>query len=164
MTKTPVYLGIGSNINAAANIERALKLLGEAAGNLRLSPIYKNPAQGFAGDEFLNLVVSFEYFKKIPDLLLIIDAVEQSCGRRRELETGEGSRTIDLDLLIFGDLQGQHCGLQLPRPDVFNCQFVWQPLLDLFAVKDRLSDFELRIQSVIERGCRCQNLSSMEAV
>ena len=163
-SRTPVYLGIGSNIDSEAHIRKALTLLGDSVEHLKVSPIYKNPAQGFVGDDFLNLVVSFDTSAGIPELLQLTASIEQQCGRERDLETGKGSRTLDLDLLIFGNLQGEHQGVKLPRSDVFNYQFVWQPLLDLFAEKARLSPFEWRIKSEIESVAGCQKMSPMVAI
>ena len=159
-----MYIGIGSNIDAEINIDKALTLLQKTVGAMDVSPVYKNPAQGFMGDDFLNLVVGFEYAGELLDLCRVLDTVEQQCGRQRELETGKGSRTIDLDLLIFGELEGDYQGMKLPRSDVFNRQFVWQPLLDLFDKKDRLSDFEARIKERIPFDHQSVRISTMITV
>lgn len=146
-------MGVGSNIDAAANINKALIRLSELSallGSLEISPVYKNAAQGFVGADFLNLVVGFETYCELSELIGVTDQVERHCGRCRELEIDKGSRSLDLDLLIYGDFNGEYQGRQLPRPDVYSRQFVWQPLLDLLARKQELSDFELTLKADIE--------------
>lgn len=147
---TQVYLGVGSNINPKENVDKALRLFEEAVGTICVSPIYKNPAQGFDGDDFLNLVVSFKYNDNLAKLRKTMDRIEQQCGRQRHLETGKGSRNIDIDLLLFGDLEGEYDGIKLPRSDVFERQFVWQPLLDLFSAKSGMTELESVIKKKIE--------------
>ncbi|HYY16845.1 MAG TPA: 2-amino-4-hydroxy-6-hydroxymethyldihydropteridine diphosphokinase, partial [Gammaproteobacteria bacterium] len=55
-----VYIGIGSNVDPEANIRRGIRLLRRTFGDLIVSPVYESPAVGFAGDNFYNLVVSFD--------------------------------------------------------------------------------------------------------
>ena len=54
-----VYLAIGSNIEAHTHVIRAIQMLRDKFGAIRLSPIFRTPAEGFVGDAFLNLVVQF---------------------------------------------------------------------------------------------------------
>lgn len=164
MSVVQVYLGIGSNIDARQNIKKALKLLVDHMGSLQESPTYQNPADGFDGDDFLNLVVSFKYTSGMPELMERLKNMEQQCGRQRQLEAGKGSRTIDLDLLTFGDLQGIHHDVELPRPDIFERQFVWQPFMDLLLRKDSLSPFEASIKSNIESLARASDSTLMKVV
>jgi len=160
-----VYLGIGSNIEPKQHIEKALSLLETSLGNISVSPIYQNPAEGFEGNDFLNLVVGFEYSGDLSGLLELLGEIEQKCGRQRQMETGKGSRTIDLDLLMFGNLEGEYNGVELPRSDIFNRQFVWRPLLNLFEEKARLNVFEAAIRSKIESGIKTlEPASTMFAV
>ena len=150
MTAVTAYVGIGSNIDADKHINQALALLAARVGACIKSPVYKNPAQGFVGDEFLNLVIGFEFDQPIEDLRGILDDIECRCGRQRQTEKGMGARTMDLDLLLFGSLEGVYAGMRLPRPDIYNRQFVWQPLLDIFNSKDQLNKFERDLQARLQ--------------
>lgn len=164
MTEVQVYLGIGSNIDAPFNVQKALSLLQAELGELQQSPIYQNSAEGFDGEDFLNLVVGFSYAGPLSGLTDKLQQIEQQCGRQRHLETGKGSRTLDLDVLIFGEQEGEVNGMLLPRPDVFSRQFVWQPLLDLLAVKTGLSAFEKKISSVLRQQAASLNPMPMRVV
>ena len=141
-----VYLGIGSNIDPETNIKRALEALGQEFGQVQCSPIYWNKAQGFDGPDFINMVAGFSTSKKFSELDQALKAIEASCGRERSSETCKGSRTLDLDILLFGAFHGELNGYQLPRPEIFDRQFVWQPLLALFEQAATLNDFEREIQ------------------
>lgn len=137
-----VYLAIGSNIEPHSHVIRAVQMLRDKFGSLRISPIYRTAAEGFIGDSFINLVVQFETRLTLTELLAALRELERRGGRRREQESGMGSRTLDLDLLIYGDLQGQHCGITLPRPETFERRFVWQPMAELMMEESPQSDIE----------------------
>ena len=132
MARTRVYIGLGSNIDSEQMIARAVRSLEERFELVRVAPIYSNSAIGFEGDDFLNTVVRFETSIQLSALREIFYQIEAGCGRNRASEEGKGARTMDIDLLLYGELEGSIDGYQLPRPDVFNRCFVWQPLLDLW--------------------------------
>lgn len=137
-----VYLAVGSNIEAHTHVIRAVQLLRDKFGDIRLSPIFRTPAEGFVGDAFLNLVVQFSTRLTLTELLAVLREFERRGGRRRENETATGSRTLDLDLLIYGDLSGEHSGVLLPRPETFERRFVWQPLAELMMEESPTNDVE----------------------
>lgn len=126
-----VYLAIGSNIEPHVHVIRAVQMLRNKFGRVRLSPIFRTPAEGFSGDSFINLVVQFDTRFTLTELVAVLREIERRGGRRREDEVGMGSRTLDLDLLTYGDLFGVHSGVELPRPEIFERRFVWQPLAEL---------------------------------
>lgn len=125
---TTAYVGIGSNIDPAANVRDAVHLLRSEFPGLRESRVYRSPAYGFDGDEFLNLVVGFETGLDADAVEDRLAAIEYSGGRVR---TGIrfGPRTLDLDLLIFG--QAVNALQRLPRMDVLAYPFVLLPLAEL---------------------------------
>ncbi|MEQ8954699.1 MAG: 2-amino-4-hydroxy-6-hydroxymethyldihydropteridine diphosphokinase [Gammaproteobacteria bacterium] len=155
-----VYLGIGSNIDPETSIRRALEALGQEFGQVQCSPIYWNRAQGFDGPDFINLVVGFSTSKVFADLDEILKRIEASCGRDRSSETCKGSRTLDLDILLFGSFQGELNGCHLPRPEIFDRQFVWQPLLALFDQAATLNEFESSIQQQLRALSNSINLNN----
>jgi 2-amino-4-hydroxy-6-hydroxymethyldihydropteridine diphosphokinase len=141
-----VYLGVGSNIEPEANIRRGLKALGQAFGEVQCSPLYQTPAWGFDGPDFINLAVGFDATASFAELNQILKRIEQDCGRDRAAETGKGSRTLDLDILLFGTVEGEIQGCQLPRPEIFERQFVWQPLLELLNISTDLGQTQQQVR------------------
>ena len=122
-----VALGIGSNINAVANISRAVKSLKLHFGNLELSPVYQSEAVGFDGDDFLNLVALVNVEDDIGRLSRILKKLEDQQGRDRTAEKFSG-RTLDIDVLIYDELQGIYSGITLPRPEITENAYVLLPL------------------------------------
>jgi len=142
-----VYLAIGSNIEAHTHVIRAIQMLRDKFGTIRLSPIFRTPAEGFVGDAFLNLVVQFSTRLTLTELLAALRALERRGGRRREHETTLGPRTLDLDLLIYGDLSGEHSGVVLPRTETFERRFVWQPLAEMMMEESPKNDVEENVRT-----------------
>lgn len=123
-----VFVSAGSNIEARANLEAACAALKERCGALELSPVYESPAEGFDGPPFLNLVVSFRTEEPPGDVLDALAELENRAGRDRS--RGKfSSRTLDLDLLLYGDRVD--ATLKLPHPDIERYAFVLRPLADL---------------------------------
>jgi 2-amino-4-hydroxy-6-hydroxymethyldihydropteridine diphosphokinase len=124
------YVAAGSNVRPRASLARALALLGQEFPGLRASRAYSNAAVGFAGDDFINLVVAFPADIPTADLLARLKAIELACGR----EPGGpkwGPRTLDLDLLLHGDQVGRVAGKTLPHPDLMTRAWVLGPLAEL---------------------------------
>jgi len=126
-----VYVGIGSNIDRQRWVRRGLDALALHFGILHLSPVYESAAVGFAGDSFYNLVAGFDTELPLAELAEILQHIEKDCGRRRNHATRFSSRTLDLDILCYGDLCGRIEGLQLPRPEILQHDFVLRPLAEL---------------------------------
>jgi len=124
-----VYVGIGSNIEPRNRIPQALRLLEARFGGLRVSQTYECPAVGFDGDAFFNLVAGFETTESALDVVHGLREIEQQCGRNRS-ETMR-SRTLDLDLLLYGDLVSDDADVRVPRSDILRYAFVLKPLAEL---------------------------------
>ncbi|MGH8130731.1 MAG: 2-amino-4-hydroxy-6-hydroxymethyldihydropteridine diphosphokinase [Steroidobacteraceae bacterium] len=127
---TEVYVAAGSNIRPRASLGRALGMLSRDFPGLRASRAFANAAVGFEGDDFVNLVVVFPTSLPLADLLERLKAVERECGR----EPGApkwGPRTLDLDLLLYGDMVGDFHGARLPHPDLATRAWVLGPLAEL---------------------------------
>jgi 2-amino-4-hydroxy-6-hydroxymethyldihydropteridine diphosphokinase len=124
-----VFVGIGSNVDPEANVRRALALMEERFDGLQRSGAYRNPAVGFSGDAFINLVVTFRTDAAVTEVALALAEVENACGRDRA-GTKFGPRALDLDLLMYGDLV---CGdgPVLPREEILERAFVLGPLAEL---------------------------------
>ncbi len=127
---TEVLLGVGSNIDRERYITLGLDALADLLGELRLSPVYDSVAIGFEGQPFLNLVVQAYTELPLRDLATRLRAIEKAHGRP-ENATRFSSRHLDIDILTFGELSGDHQGVVLPRPEILENAFVLRPLADL---------------------------------
>lgn len=124
------WVAAGSNVRPRENLRRALATLGAEFPGLQASRAFSNAAVGFPGDNFVNLVMRFPADLPLPDLLERLKAVERECGR----EPGApkwGPRTLDLDLLLYGDQLGRFPGAMLPHPDLTTRAWVLGPLAEL---------------------------------
>ncbi|MGD9387818.1 MAG: 2-amino-4-hydroxy-6-hydroxymethyldihydropteridine diphosphokinase [Gammaproteobacteria bacterium] len=125
-----VFIGAGSNIEPRQHLGAALRALAERYGVLRLSPVYRNEAVGFEGEDFLNLVIAFETEAPVGEVAGALAAIEAANGRRRG-EEKFAPRSLDLDLLLYGDAAGVIDGVELPRDEITRYAFVLKPLADL---------------------------------
>ena len=96
-------------------------------GDIELSPVYRNRAIGFDGEDFFNLVVRLETPLTTQDVMLQIGEIHDLSGRERGGKRLV-SRAIDIDLLLFDDLVVDDPPLRLPREDVLKYSFVLLPL------------------------------------
>ncbi len=127
---TRAWISLGSNIEPEANLRAALELLEERFGPLVISPVYRSAAEGFEGDDFLNLVVGIETGEPLREVRRALRAIEAARGRARGSEKFS-SRTLDLDLLTWGDRVDP--ALNLPRDEILEYAFVLRPLADVAA-------------------------------
>jgi 2-amino-4-hydroxy-6-hydroxymethyldihydropteridine diphosphokinase len=126
------YVGLGSNLGDRA----AYLLLGLSALSrlpkthlLRLSPVYETDPVGPPQPPYLNMVAELETELSPKGLLAEMLGVEKALGRERRERWGP--RTLDLDLLLYGDLVLEEAGLSVPHPRLHERAFVLVPLLDL---------------------------------
>ena len=124
------YVGIGSNIRPEHHVPRALVLLRAEFGDVQTSSVYECPSVGFDGEAFHNLVVSFETDLGVGALVERLRGIEYACGRLRGA-TVSPSRTLDLDLLLYGQGMSGSDGIELPRDDVLSYAFVLAPLAEI---------------------------------
>ena len=125
---TRVFAGIGSNVEPERNLQLAVRELAARYGLLRLSPVYRNPAVGFDGPDFLNLVAGFETDETPLQLVSEFERIHDLAGRVRDSEAFS-SRPLDIDLLLYGERVATEP--PLPRADVLDYAFVLKPLSDL---------------------------------
>lgn len=125
-----VYLGLGSNVDAEKNLRLAAGELRRRFGDVRLSRTYRNAAVGFEGDDFLNLVAAFDTAEPPLAIQQQIDEIHDLAGRQRAGDKFS-PRTLDVDLLLYGNEIIDEPPLHLPRPDVLEYVFVLGPLAEL---------------------------------
>ena len=93
------FLSLGSNINAEANIIFAIEQLNKILANTKFSSIHKTKAEGFEGDDFLNLVVAGESDLNFEDLNEKLKDIENESGRKRDVPKFS-ARTLDIDIVL----------------------------------------------------------------
>jgi 2-amino-4-hydroxy-6-hydroxymethyldihydropteridine diphosphokinase len=123
-------LSIGSNIDAARNIRAAVKRLRAEFGELILSRVYESEAVGFDGENFLNLAALADCDLGLAEVLGSLKRIENQLGRDRGQPQFSG-RTMDVDILFYGEASGEECGLTLPRGEITDNAFVLLPLSEL---------------------------------
>jgi len=127
---THVFLGLGSNLNREKNICSGLIALKNKFGNLTCSRVYESESVGFRGSHFYNLVVSMQTELSLLDLSEAIKKIEDDHGRVR---TGPKyrPRTLDIDILTYGDFVGVEAGIEIPRAEITKNAFVLLPLSEI---------------------------------
>lgn len=127
---TRVYLGIGSNIEREKNIRGCICALRERFDNLDISPVYECSPVGFDGENFFNLVVGLDTDQSLEQLTASLKEIEFAFGRTRSQDKFL-PRTLDIDLLLFGDNVRHDENFDLPRADILDYAFVLQPLAEI---------------------------------
>ena len=123
-----VFVGVGSNVDPEGNFRKAVSELDHRFGEVLRSAVLRTEAVGFDGDAFLNMVVSWQTDMALESLMQVLGEVEVLCGRNRN-DKRFGPRTMDLDLLLYGD--EIHDSPPLPRPEIMEYGFVLGPLAEL---------------------------------
>ena len=124
------YLSLGSNIAPEDNLRKAVAALRERFGAVVVSPVYRTPAVGFDGPDFLNAVAVIESDIHPFALNDWLHALEIAQGRDRR-DASYSNRPLDIDIIYFGDLVLEGPGdFQLPRPELHHA-FVLKPLADV---------------------------------
>ena len=123
---TRIYLGVGTNTNRDHYLRRGLDALEQLLGPLTLSPVFESDAVGILGTRFYNMAVAADCALGLAELNVALKAIEAACGRREQRVPGR--ITLDIDILLYGDLDGCHEGIQLPRPEIYRNAFVLWPL------------------------------------
>ncbi len=128
---TIAYIGIGSNVgDRKANCLKAIELLAEAGRIVSVSSLYCTEPVGYKEQEdFINAVVSLETHLSARELLDACHAIEDRLGRTRTLRWGP--RTIDLDILLYGDLMMSQPDVVIPHPLMAARKFVLAPLAEI---------------------------------
>jgi len=124
------YLSLGSNIEPERHLRAALAELRARFGRVIVSPVYRSAAVGFDGPDFLNLAAAIDTDLDPVALDAWLHALEDRHGRRRD-GPRYGSRTLDVDIVLFGDRVVEGPGhLKIPRSELEEA-FVLLPLFDI---------------------------------
>lgn len=125
-----VYVSIGSNQDRTRYIRASLDAMTERFDSLQLSSVYESEAVGFDGDNFYNLVAGFSTDLPVGELSRVLKGIEDDNGRCRKGPKFSG-RTLDIDILTYDTLIGDHDGVQLPRDEILKNAFVLRPLAEI---------------------------------
>jgi len=129
---TRAYLSLGSNIEPKKHLRAALAELRTRFGAIVESPAYQFGAVGFDGPDFINLAVGLDADLEPIALNDWLHMLEDRHGRKRDAPRFS-SRTLDVDIVLFGDRIVHGAGnLAIPRAELAHA-FVLQPLADIAA-------------------------------
>jgi 2-amino-4-hydroxy-6-hydroxymethyldihydropteridine diphosphokinase len=130
---TIAYIGLGSNRgDRKTNCRKALELLAESGRVTKVSSFYRTEPVGFKDQEdFINAVAEVETDLSPQELLAACNRIEAELGRTREVRWGP--RTIDLDILLYGDrtVHDHDPDLTIPHPLLADRRFVLVPLCEI---------------------------------
>ena len=116
-------MSLGSNINPEKNLQYACKELKKTFGNIQISSVYRNKPIGFNGSDFLNMVVKVKSIFNPNEMLDYLRGIEAATGR--DIGTGAfNSRTLDIDMILYGDLIHPERPFEIPRKDIELYSFV----------------------------------------
>ena len=127
---TRVLVAAGSNVEPLLHLRRALDALVRHYLGLRRSAAYRNRAVGFEGEDFVNLVIGFDTDDDLRAVIDQLHAAEALCGRARHAPKW-APRSMDLDILLYGDRVCDGPGLVLPRPDLVRKAYMLGPAAEL---------------------------------
>lgn len=128
--EVPVYVAAGSNVEATRHLAFALRELEREFGALSVSSAYRNVAVGFEGADFVNLVVGFRTHLGIEQVIERLRHIERRCGRPADAAKW-APRTMDLDILLYGDRVCAAPSYRIPRPDLLRRAYMLGPLAEI---------------------------------
>lgn len=132
--KVPAYVGIGANLGDPAQTVRRAILALQALTDTQLlanSSLYTTEPVDAGGDDFINAVARIDTGLTAEKLLSELQKIEQAFGRERPFRNAP--RTLDLDLLLYGQAKIHNSRLEVPHPRMTDRAFVLMPLLELDA-------------------------------
>lgn len=121
------WISVGSNLDRENSVRGGVQDLQQRFGELAISPIYESQAIGCDGPPFLNLVVGIRTPLAVSAINALLRAIEDAHGRVRGGDKF-APRTLDLDLLTYGEMVGTIDGYRLPRGELLDYAFVLAPL------------------------------------
>lgn len=130
--ETSAFVALGANLGeAVATVRRALQALGRVPGLRlqRVSSLYRTAPHEAQGPDFINAVAECATTLSAPDLLRALQDIEDAFGRERPYPNAP--RTLDLDLLFYGEGRIQSARLTVPHPRWRERAFVLLPLVEI---------------------------------
>lgn len=125
MSLTRIYLGLGSNVERETHLQAGLDALAGFLLGMQCSPVFESQPVGIKSGPFFNLVVSAKTDLPLVELSRRLKLIEADNGRYAQDRKG---LPLDIDVLFYGDLEGNFDGLILPRAEILKNAFVLWPL------------------------------------
>ncbi|MCA9043719.1 MAG: 2-amino-4-hydroxy-6-hydroxymethyldihydropteridine diphosphokinase [Planctomycetaceae bacterium] len=130
----PAFIALGSNIAPEENLPRAVELLSEQFGPLACSSVWQSAPVGDTNQpDFCNAAVLVETTLSPLEIRTQLRSVEDQLGRVRDPNNVNAARTIDLDLVLLGDVIFDEPPVLLPDPDIPHRPFLIIPLAEIGA-------------------------------
>ena len=130
-----VYLGLGTNLgDKQKNLNDAIRMLGNQVGEVeKVSSVIETEPEGFKSDNmFLNAVVKVRTTLSPFEILDVTQDVEKSLGRKEKSSNGiYHDRVIDIDILLYDDINISTQRLVIPHPRMTQREFVMAPLTEI---------------------------------
>ena len=162
-SEVTAYVALGANLgDAAAALRRAMTALGELP-DTRLGPcsgLYRSAPLDATGPDFINAVVTLYTRLTAPDLLRALQQLEQAAGRARPYR--HAPRTLDLDLLTYGDARIDSPQLSLPHPRLLQRAFVLRPLAEIAPERVSAAALAAVAHQHVEPLDKAENLNETE--
>ena len=130
-----IYVSLGSNIDPHKYLAFGLRAIEPLLHHCEISPVYESPAVGMSGPNFLNAVIGGETDVSHYQVVQMLKQIEHDSGRNRT-ENKFVNRTLDLDLLLYGNLvcepsKNDSNPITLPHPEIIDQAYVLKPLADI---------------------------------
>jgi 2-amino-4-hydroxy-6-hydroxymethyldihydropteridine diphosphokinase len=145
-TSVEAYIALGANLgDAKATVLLAVQALASIDGTalMATSSLYRTAPIDSSGDDYINAVAKIFTSQPSYALLSALQKIEQQAGRERPYRNAP--RTLDLDLLLYGDAQIQSERLTVPHPRMWQRAFVLAPLREM--APERVSQAQLEAVS-----------------
>ena len=129
-----VFASLGSNLERERNIISAVAAIRRRYGALVCSRVYRSRAVGFRGADFFNMVLSFQTHDAPRSVQRAFQRIEAAHGRAKGAAQAArkfAPRTLDIDLILYGDMVANEADLRLPRADIVRYAFVLLPLSEI---------------------------------
>lgn len=130
ITASEVWVALGSNRDPYQEFPRAIQTLAEKFGSISVSTVYRSPAEGLVGPDFLNCAAGFCTTLSVDELTRALKTIETLCGRQRG-DVVEGPLGLDIDLLLYDDVIQGPPQRELPHPDILTKPYVLAPLAEI---------------------------------
>ncbi len=149
-TRIEIALGLGGNLGAVEEtLVRALRQLESALGPLLVASLYRSrPVSPIPQPDYLNTAVLARTSLAPGELLALAKTLERDAGRRDGPRFGP--RPLDIDVLLYGDLQLESPELTVPHPRLRERRFVLEPLADI-APDWRVPPDDITVRELLER-------------
>lgn len=162
---TIAYIALGANLSGPAGppdatLAAAVKQMARLGKVVACSSLYSTTPVGYTDQpRFLNAAVSIETSLDPRDLLFALLGIEREFGRDRASAIVNGPRTLDLDILLYGNSLVSESGLEIPHPRMAEREFVLAPLAEI-APEARDPRSRKKVKELLQQLRACLSLNS----